>query len=302
MTGFWVLVAVPAVAIALAVLYFRFVEVDRPPVGVYTVRDIVVVMAVVVLLPVLYLALPDAAVATVLGLMTVLAVQFTLAPVLTGRVALLVAVAAGGLDVALVAAGATPWWNNVLLLVLVVGVTNLYVQSGIKARDVAVFGVLLAGYDVVATTMLPTMGELLAKTVGLPFAPVFADGARLIGLGDVLMLTLWTLVALKAFGRAAALLAAFTALALTTALALVLDAGVLTGPFPVMLVAGPLMAAQYLLWRALGRTERTSAHRDRPTGAPVPTVEEVARDLTARLDVMNGHRPVAAGQEEGGVR
>lgn len=293
MNGFWVLVVVPAVAIAVAALYFRHVSVDRPPVGVYTARDIVVVMAVVVLLPVLYLALPDPAVATALGLMTVLAVQFTLAPLLSGRVALLVAAGAGAVELALAAGGldaVAAGWNNLLLLVLVVGVTNLYVQSGIRARDVAVFGLLLAGYDVVATTLLPTMGELLRRTVELPFAPVFTDGTILIGLGDVLMLTLWTLVSLKAFGRAAALLATAVALALTTALALALGAGLLPGPFPVMLAAGPLMVAQYLLWRGLGHPERTTAdlHGRAPARTAIPTADTVARELAERLRA--GHR------------
>jgi hypothetical protein len=239
------------------------VSVDRPPVGVYTLRDIAVMMTVVVLLPVLYLALPDLAVATALGLMTVFAIQFTLAPLLSGRIALGAAFAAGAADVALgVADLTTPAvvWNNVLLLILVIGVTNLYVQSGIRARDVAVFGMLLAGYDLVATTMLPTMGNLLRKTIDLPFAPVFVGPeSAVIGLDDVLMLTLWTLVSLKSFGRAASWVATGTTLALTMGLALAIRTGLLTGLFPVMLAAGPLMTLQYLTWRRLRGPERTTA-------------------------------------------
>jgi hypothetical protein len=299
MNAFGVLVVLPAVATLLAVLYFRRVPVDRPPIGVYTLRDIAVMMTVVVLLPVLYLSLPDLAVATALGLMTVFAVQFTLAPLLSGRIALGAAVAAGAADVALVTADLTTpavVWNNVLLLTLVIGVTNLYTQSGIRARDVAVFGMLLAGYDLVATTMLPTMGNLLRKTIELPFAPVFTAWTgpqpTMIGLGDVLMLTLWTLVSLKSYGRAAGWVAAGTALALTTGLALAIRTGLLTGLLPVMLAAGPLMAMQYLLWRSLRGPERTTAsyHGLTTADATTPSTETMTQHLTTQIRKLEPNR------------
>lgn len=289
MTAYAVLVAVPAAAILLALLYFHHVPIDRPPVGVYTLRDIAAMMTAVVLLPMLYVALPDLAVATALGLMTVLAVQFTLAPLLSGSLALGAALAAGAADIALVTAGLTTpaaLWNNLLLLILVIGVTNLYVQSGIKARDVAIFGILLAGYDLAATTILPTTGELLRKTIELPFAPVFAGSdSTLIGLGDVLMLTLWTLVSLKSYGQAAGWLAATTALALTTGLAVATETGLLTGLFPVMLAAGPLMTLQYLLWHNLRGLEQTTAtYRGLNTAhTAIPSIEIVTQHLTTQL-------------------
>lgn len=260
MNGLGLLVVVPAAAILLALLYFRHVAMDRPPVGVYTLRDIAAVMAGVVLLPMLYLALPDPVTATALGLMTLLALQITLSPLLPGRVAFAVATAACATDVVLVAADLrTPAvvWNNLLMLILVVGVANLYVQSGVKARDVAIFGVLLACYDLVATTMLPTMGDLLRKTMALPFAPVFASWGEpmVIGLGDVLLLTLWTLVSVKAFGQVAGWVAGCGALGLTVVLAVTVHSGL----FPLMLAAGPLMALQYAVWRTMHTSERTTA-------------------------------------------
>jgi hypothetical protein len=260
-----VIVLIPAVAILLGVFYFLRVEVDRPPVGVYTLGDVMVMMTAVLVIPVVYLALPSSAVATVLGLMTVFAIQITLAPLLSGRVALLVAFGAAALDLVLFlsASTAATAWNNALLLILVIGVCNLYVQSGIKARDVAVFASLLAGYDLVATTLLPTMGDFLRKVIDLPFAPVFAGWGGpdpvVIGLGDVLMFVLWTLVSFKAFGRDAGWLAAGASLALAATLVLAMRTGLLTEPFPVMVPAGPLMALQYLFWRRVRGPERTMA-------------------------------------------
>ncbi|WP_433364983.1 hypothetical protein [Streptosporangium sp. CA-115845] len=273
-----VIVLIPAAAILLGVFYFLRVRMERPPVGLYTLGDVMVMMTAVLVIPVVYLALPSFAVATVLGLMTVFAIQITLAPLLSGRVALLVAFGAAALDLVLflLASTAATAWNNALLLILVIGVCNLYVQSGIKARDVAVFASLLAGYDLVATTLLPTMGDFLRKVIDLPFAPVFAwsGGSQpvVIGLGDVLMFVLWTLVSFKAFGRAAGWLAAGTSLALAATLVLAMRTGLLTELFPVMVPVGPLMALQYLLWRKMRGPERTMATYQASREATAPRV------------------------------
>jgi hypothetical protein len=263
-----------AAAVGLGVGYFRRFRVERPPVGVYTLTDIAVMMVAVVVVPVAYLHLPTGVVTAVLGVMTVFALQFTFAPILAGRfprwVSLLLAAAAAATDLALYAAtpgsdlrAAATVWNNLLLLVLVVGVCNLYAQSGMKARDVAIFISFLTGYDVVATLALPTMGDLLRRVAELPFAPVFTTSpgpdAVTIGLGDVLLLVLWTLVAVKGYGAAAGWLASSTAVILAAALAAAIGAGLISGPFPVMLLAGPAIAAEYLLLRRRHGPERTTA-------------------------------------------
>ncbi|MEU4407511.1 hypothetical protein AB0F88_23550 [Streptosporangium sp. NPDC023963] len=284
-----VIVLIPAAAILLGVLYFLRVRMERPPVGVYTLGDVMIMMTAVLVIPVVYLALPSSAVATVLGLMTVFAIQITLAPLLPGRVALLVAFGAAALDLVLFLSGssAATAWNNVLLLILVIGVCNLYVQSGIKARDVAVFALLLAGYDLVATTMLPTMGDFLRKVIDLPFAPVFAwwggPQPMVIGLGDVLMFVLWTLVAFKAFGREAGWTATGVSLALAATLVLAMRTGLLTEPFPLMVPAGPLMALQYLFWRRVRGPERTTAaYQASRKAAASPVLQSPAGAAEAR--------------------
>jgi hypothetical protein len=276
-----------AAAVALGVAYFRRIRVERPPVGVYTLTDIAVMMVAVITMPVAYLHLPAAVVATVLGLMTVLVLQFTLAPVLAARfprrLSLVLPLGAAAIDAALYAAppgsafrAAAPIWNNLLLLVLVVGICNLYAQSGMKARDVAIFTGLLASYDLIATLVLPTMSDLLRKVAELPFAPVFTTRPGphtvTIGFGDVLLLVLWTLVAVKAYGTAAGCLASSTAVTLATTLTVAIGTGLITRPFPVMLLAGPVIAAEYLLLRRRHGPERTTAaYRLPPPPAPANT-------------------------------
>jgi hypothetical protein len=51
--------------------------------------------------------------------------------------------------------------NNVVLVMVVIGITNLLAQSGIKARDVVVLSALVAVYDFIATAQLPLTNNLL---------------------------------------------------------------------------------------------------------------------------------------------
>ena len=150
--------------------------------------------------------------------------------------------------------------NNIVLLVMVMGITNLWAQSGMKARDTALLGVLLALYDFIATVQLPLMGELVARLSDLPLAPLVAWSSENtmpgIGLGDLLLATVFPLVMRKAFGRPAGLVALVLALAaIGTLLALPLQGG-----FPLMVVLGPLMGLQYLYWRRRRGQERTTWH------------------------------------------
>ena len=74
-----------------------------------------------------------------------------------------------------------------------------------------------------------------------------------IGLGDLLLATVFPLVMRKAFGREAGITALLLSLgAIGTMLILPFR-----GLFPAMVVLGPLMALQYLLWRRRCGQERT---------------------------------------------
>lgn len=158
--------------------------------------------------------------------------------------------------------------NNLVLLALAVGLTNLWAQSGMRARDVTILGAVLALYDLTATWLLPLMNDVMGRLAGLPLSPTFgwavdsisSFGAGRagtwvgIGLGDLLMASLFPLVMRKAFGR----LAGIAAILLTlSALAVTIMVPIAT-IFPVMIVYGPLMVVQYIFWpRKLG-SERTT--------------------------------------------
>jgi hypothetical protein len=258
-----------AAAILIGWWYFRHFAITRPPIGVFNLWDITVMMVGIVLVPYLYLLLPIWLVAGLLalGMLSVLYVVWE--PVLRARWAIwLVALALVGLDI-----GAALWLgpasrtfcaiNNVVLVIAIVGITNLWAQSGMHARDIAVLAGVLAIYDAIVTWQLTQTADLFGRLFGLPLAPIIVwpldDGRWLgIGMGDMLLGTVLPLVLRKAFGRAAGAIALATNLAAIAVLLFVpwLSAG--RGVFPVMVLLGPLSVLHHLYWHWRAGPERTT--------------------------------------------
>jgi hypothetical protein len=249
-----------AASVILAWLYFRRYTMTRPPIGVFNLGDVAVMIGMVVLVPFLYLWLPLWIVAGLLVLASTSLLYFTWEPVLRSAWSVwLVTILLAGADLlTALLPGSCPAWffaaNNVVLVISVVGVTNLWAQSGMKARDAAILGGALAIYDLIATSLLPLMNDLFTRLEGLPFAPelawpINAAGDWLgIGLGDLVLAAVFPLVMRKAFGR----LAGITAMLIGMGAIGLLILSVLVGfvqIFPVMVVLGPLMVFQYAYWR-----------------------------------------------------
>jgi hypothetical protein len=121
----------------------------------------------------------------------------------------------------------------------------------------------LAVYDLIATSSLPLMRDLFDRVIQNPFAPIVGWGIGQderwlgIGLGDLLLATVYPLVMRKAYGRAAGM----TALAICSALISgVFILGVPLGfrIFPMMAVLGPAMVLQYSWWSRRAGRERTT--------------------------------------------
>jgi hypothetical protein len=267
--GLWIVFAFAAGAIVLASVYFRRVRMPRPPLGVFNRADVLIMMATIALMPYLYLTLPLWLDGVLLGALTAGILYVTLVPMPLPRAGVWFGI------LALVAADLASWWrfgptgatfalvNNVVLTVAVVGVSNVWAQSGMKARDAALLGGLLAIYDFVFTAQLPVMNDLLARLAALPFAPQvvwpIGDGQWVgLGLGDLLLATAFPLVMRKAFGHTAGLAAAATSITVVAALLCLASLGILGGAFPVMAVLGPLMVLQYALWVHRRGQERTT--------------------------------------------
>lgn len=255
-------------AILLGYGYFHCYAIKRPPIGVFNLWDVTVMMGGIVLIPYLYLALPTWLVAGLLGLAGLSAVYFCLEPMVAKRRLiwlLILPLGIGNITAQQCCGAHSPIFfaiNNGIAVVVVIGVTNLWAQSGLKARDAAILGGTLMVYDVVFTLLLPLMDNLLIQLEGVPFAPLIAwpldSGQRAaIGSGDVLLATLFPLVMHKGYGRRAGLTALGLALTAIGGVMLVTASGLWPVTFPVMVVLGPLMVGQYGFWRRRQGVERT---------------------------------------------
>ncbi len=245
--------------------YFRRYRVTRPPIGVFNERDLAVMIGGIIAVPYLYLALPVWLVGALLGLSSMSVLALVAEPILRERAARWAftgGLLAADLGAAWALGTTQPLYlaiNDGLIGLLVVGITNLWAQSGMQARAVAFLGAVLTVYDLTATTLLPLMGQMMGRPAGLPLGPQLAwasgsGGLVLIGLGDLLMAAVFPLVMRRAYGAVAGRLAVAVAAATLVSLFLL----PISTLFPVMVILGPLMVVQYFYWSHRGGPERTT--------------------------------------------
>jgi hypothetical protein len=227
--------------------------------------DIALMIGGIILVPFLYLTLPGWAVVGLLVLGAWSALYLMCEPVLQRRRFI------WGLSGALVLADlATAALfavdkhvflvvNNLVMVLLVVGIANLWAQSGMQARAVTLLGAFLIVYDLIATSLTPLMGALLHRLAAQPLGPQLAwplghAGMVAIGVGDVLVAAVFPLVLRRAFGEWAGKVAMGSTIGAMVGLSLL----PISGTFPIMVVLGPLMALQYMVWRRRYGLERTT--------------------------------------------
>jgi hypothetical protein len=267
-SSFYVVLAFSASAVLLGWVYFRNYQLARPSIGVINLGDVAFMIGVIVLIPYLYLGLPLWLVAAILTVAMVGILYFTAEPLLRARwatwvVALLLLGSDIGANLHFGASSATfSLVNDTVLVLATVGVANLWAQSGMKARDVAVLGGALALYDLIATSLLPLMTDLVWRLASIPFAPVVSWGVGpdrlLIGLGDLLLATVFPLVMRKAFGRSAGIAAMIITPGTIAAMLAFLVLARVEVALPVMTGLGPLMVLQYVYWIRKRGQERTT--------------------------------------------
>jgi hypothetical protein len=267
-TSLYVVLAFTASAVLLGWVYFRNYQLARPSVGVLNLGDVAFMIGAIILIPYLYLALPLWLVAAIFTMAMLAILYFTGEPVLRARwanwvVVLLLLGADVGANLHFGATSTTFFLvNNTVLVLAVVGVTSLWAQSGIKARDVAILGAVLALYDLIATALLPLTTDLITRLASIPFAPIVSWGVGperfVIGLGDLLLATVFPLAMRKAFGRPAGIAAMAINLGTIAATMAFLQLAKVEVAVPLMSGLGPLMVAQYGYWARRRGPERTT--------------------------------------------
>jgi hypothetical protein len=203
-----------------ALAYFRRVRMERPAVGTFNARDVVILLVVVGVLPFVYGWLPVPLVTCLLALTFASALYIGYRPVL-GPVGIWLGIGLlFGFNIwsSNHIMGTLPGWQlwfaeqGIVVALAAIAVCNLYVQGGMKLRHVAGLSLGLAGYDVVFAAYYPLTGRLIARYLTHPLTPLF--GMRLgyvdyaVGLGDLLVYSLFFVAAYKAYGARAATIAA----------------------------------------------------------------------------------------------
>jgi hypothetical protein len=209
-----VVVSVGALGTAAAALaYFRTVRLERPAIGAFNSKDLVILAVFIVVLPILYLAVPGPVLTTFLVVTFSSAMAIGLRPILPSpcRRVLIPVLIGAEIVVTYTVLGAPRglqlYWvlTSAIVLVAAMGVSNLYVQGGLRLRQIAWFAVFLAAYDAFFSTVVPLTPQLAAAFEGRPLnASIgWASGrySANIGLGDLLVYGLFVTAAYKAFDR-----------------------------------------------------------------------------------------------------
>jgi hypothetical protein len=215
-----VILAGVTVVCAGALAYFRRVRMPRPPVGTFNTRDVVILLVIIGVLPFVYGWLPDTVVTCVLAVTFASALYIGYAH-LVGRLGIWLGIGLlFGFNIwssnhIMGTIAGWDWWysqQTVLVLLAAIAVSNLYVQGGMKLRHVAWLSLGLACYDVVFASYYPLTGELIARYITHPLTPVigwrFGKIDCALGLGDLLVYSLFFIAAYKGYGKRAAAVAA----------------------------------------------------------------------------------------------
>ncbi len=261
-----------------SVYYLRRVKLERPTIGAFNLRDVVILTTFVICLPLLYLALPQWSLTYLLALTFASALSMGLRSLLP-RLALWLGVAvllAANIWVARTMLGTQHGWQlywilcDVIVLIAAISVANLFVQGGMRLQHAAAFVMALAVYDFIFAEVWPLTPTLMNRFVGYPLNPGFGIRWSVfgveIGLGDLLAFSLYAAAAYKAYGPRA----------LRIALCFILVFGVVAGSLtplfvkdvthgglevvvPVQALFGPPAFGLYLWFRRRYGPERTMA-------------------------------------------
>jgi hypothetical protein len=219
-TEFGVIMTGTIVVCAGALAYFRRVRMERPAVGTFNTRDVVILLVFIGVLPFVYGWLPDLLVTCLLAVTFASALYIGYRPLLgpTGIWLGIGLLFGFNIWTSYHLMGTLPGWQlwfteqGVTVMLGAIAVCNLYLQGGMKLRHVAWLALALAGYDVVFAAYYPLTGRLIQRYLTHPFTPLvgmrfgYVDYA--IGLGDLLVYSLFFVAAYKAYGARAATIAA----------------------------------------------------------------------------------------------
>lgn len=219
-TQFCVIIAGTTLICGGALFYFRRVRMERPAVGTFNSRDVVILLVFIGILPFVYGWLPVPLVTCLLAVTFASALYIGYRPMLGPTGIWLGIGLLFGFNIwsSHHFMGTIPGWQawyaeqSIMVGLGAVAVCNLYLQGGMKLRHVAWLSLGLAVYDVAFAGYYPLTGKLIARYITHPLTPVlgmrFGEVDYAVGLGDLLVYSLFFVAAYKAYGARAARIAA----------------------------------------------------------------------------------------------
>lgn len=286
-----------------ALAYFRRVRMERPAVGTFNARDVVILLVFVGVLPFVYGWLPVPLVTCLLCVTFASALYFGYRPLLGSAGIWLGIGLMFGLNIwsSHHVMGSIPGWQlwyteqSIMVGLGAIAVCNLYLQGGMKLRNVAWLSLGLAGYDVVFASYYPLTGRLLARYITHPLTPVigmrFGEVDYVVGLGDMLVYSLFFVAAYKAYGKRAATIAAGVIVVMggfaTAFIPFLFNFGNanLDTLVPAQSLFGPAAFVTYLwMKRRYGRERTMAEYLASPDGtAAVPRAEQASAPEPANI-------------------
>jgi hypothetical protein len=247
-------------------LLFQHGSFRRPWIGVFNGSDVVAMFCVIVALPYIAVAAPTWSAAATLILVGVLTTYFVARIAVESRagaatVSMFVLTAEIATTVVVEpASDALLVMNGGVFLVLIVGLTCLIAQSGMRTAHVAFLALVLALYEIVVRPELVTLLDLVETAGELPFVPVVSwqqEGDHLaMGLDVLIVAALLPLVSHKAFGRPVGIIAAFLSMAAVAGTLALVDGDVVDGWAPIVALA--LLSVLQYGWSVSRGGERTT--------------------------------------------
>lgn len=206
-------------AVLAAIVFFRHIRLPRPPIGTFNGRDVAILFVFIVTLPILYLVVPQYVLTAFLCLTFASALAIGYGDVVPRAVLWPAIVAAIGANILIahVMNQNVPLWqaywilDSAMVMLAAAAVCNLYIQGGMQLRHVAWFALGLAVYDPMFSLVFPITDRLANRFEGFALDPSmgfrWASHIQNIGLGDLLVFTLFVLAAYRSYGRRAAAVA-----------------------------------------------------------------------------------------------
>jgi hypothetical protein len=197
---------------SLALVYSRKVKIQQPPVGRTNWKDATVLLVAIPVFTLLVAYAPSIIIVALLVLSLLVAFTSFLGSIVKrGIVSVPIALVLIATQLVI----RNIWLNDAIVVSSLVFVSSFFMQTGMKSREVVYLAIGYSVYDLASLFILPSLVRTF--TINSPVAPLViiltATQGRVVGGGDILLLTLFVATLDTAFGiRIAAVFAGVSVL------------------------------------------------------------------------------------------